>query len=786
MRRFTIARRAFALFALFFGPIAICRADVTTTGDVTPDPITSWTSSTDGRVGNTGSGSVSITNGGTLSDRSLSVGYFSTGSVTISGASSTWQNAVQLDVGYYGSGTVTQNDGLVTANGTLNLGHEYGSGHGTYNLNGGTLGIGGLTAVAGHYTFNFNGGVLRADDSFTTTANATLSGTDTINTNGNSVTWSGVLSGGGELVKTGTGTLTLSGTNTYAGGTDVQAGTLEGTPSSIKGDLNVASGATVLFDGTGTTTYSSAITGGGTLAVPGAGPTYANTLLAAGLISPSTSTSTLTVRGNYANSSTSTTQIYVDSSSCGQLNVAGTAAVDGTLHVSGTTCTTNTKYTFLTAGNGVSGTYDSVIDDFALYDVSLTYEANDIYFMLTGSQRTFASVARTWDQLCMGVYLDVLSTTATGDLANIINELRSFDDDTLRATLDGVAGGFYCSVPSVVQDCYHTFMQTLQLRFQEQNRPWFNFFYSLSRLAQNSDDSLVYVCRHQGRLDDLRAKMKGWNTWVSGYGVGASIGGDGNASGIGYSTGGMIVGMDRYLDECTRVGFCGGYSSTSLNSSDSTSWGNIAGSQGAVFLQREFGLAYLSAIGAYGHNNNVVNRTINFGTVDRRASSDYGGNVYSTSLEAGRYCCTGSLLWQPFASLTYVGVQQDAFAEHGAGSLDLRGGSQNANSLRSQLGARAYTGFHTKAGRLVMLNASAAWRHELLDESNILDASFEGDLSGNSFTTAGVNVDRDVAILGPGLTYMLSEHCSISANYNLSFSKNYTAHNGVGGLRYNW
>ncbi|MCR8956546.1 autotransporter-associated beta strand repeat-containing protein [Variovorax sp. S2] len=53
-----------------------------------------------------------------------------------------------------------------------------------------------------------------------------LGGTGTIDSNGHGLGWSGPISGAGELVKVGAGTLTLSGANTYTGATRVAAGSL--------------------------------------------------------------------------------------------------------------------------------------------------------------------------------------------------------------------------------------------------------------------------------------------------------------------------------------------------------------------------------------------------------------------------------------------------------------------------------------------------------------------------------------------------------------------------------
>ena len=52
-------------------------------------------------------------------------------------------------------------------------------------------------------------------------------GNGNINTSGYAVTLSGVLSGSGGLNLLGAGTLTLTASNTYSGGTTISAGTLQ-------------------------------------------------------------------------------------------------------------------------------------------------------------------------------------------------------------------------------------------------------------------------------------------------------------------------------------------------------------------------------------------------------------------------------------------------------------------------------------------------------------------------------------------------------------------------------
>lgn len=131
-------------------------------------------------------------------------------------------------IGYSGSGTFNQTGGDHAVSSALFLGYAPGS-NGTYNLNGGLLQVSLLLQGSGDVTFNASGGTFSAMDSFATSVPMTLTGTygpAVFDTNGNTLTLSGSLSGNGSLTKLGTGTLVLTGTNTYGGGTFVEGGTL--------------------------------------------------------------------------------------------------------------------------------------------------------------------------------------------------------------------------------------------------------------------------------------------------------------------------------------------------------------------------------------------------------------------------------------------------------------------------------------------------------------------------------------------------------------------------------
>ncbi len=146
-------------------------------------------------------------------------------------------------------GTFTQNGGTVETQADvqgLQLGIS--GGHGTYNLNGGTLTSTFNAVGPGSADFNFGGGTFRARNACSTWAGMTATIADGktayIDTNGKALTWAGPITGASAagLTKSGAGTLTLNGANSYSGATAVNAGTLT---LSGAGAINGSSGIVV-------------------------------------------------------------------------------------------------------------------------------------------------------------------------------------------------------------------------------------------------------------------------------------------------------------------------------------------------------------------------------------------------------------------------------------------------------------------------------------------------------------------------------------------------------------
>jgi autotransporter-associated beta strand protein len=257
------------------------------------------------------------------------------------------------DASYLTNGTVGVRPLIKYGTGTLTIAGDASYTGGT-TINGGTLvlGTGGSSgSVIGNVAFCSNASDPSCDPS--TDKFLVFNRSDVY-------AYGGSISGPGQVIQAGPGTLILSGQSTYTGPTTVEAGILSVT-GSITSDVIVNSGA----------------------ALSGSGTVGSTTINAGGLLAPANPGGALTVQGNLVFATAGAYLVEIAGNAADRVNVIGSATLAGNLFVALTGSTVSKQYTILNATGGITGTFADVNNLPATLPGSLGYDANNVFLNLS-------------------------------------------------------------------------------------------------------------------------------------------------------------------------------------------------------------------------------------------------------------------------------------------------------------------------------------------------------------------------------------------------------------------
>jgi autotransporter-associated beta strand protein len=264
-----------------------------------------------------------------------------------------------------GNATITTNSGAATVffdNSTGGLARFIVNGSGVLNFSS-TAGLNGDGQISA--------GSIEGNGQVFIGSNNTLS----VGGNNLSTEFSGVIAdgcgcgppGAGSLVKVGTGTLILSGVNSYTDTTDVNGGTL-------------------VVNGSIASSSLTRVNNGGTLAGTGTvGNTQVNN---GGTLAPGNSPGTITVQGNLAFQSGAFYLVQLNPTTASFANVSGTASLAGTVNAvfAPGSYLTKTSYDILHATGGLGGTtFASLIGVPPNFNATLSYTSTDVFLNLTAA-----------------------------------------------------------------------------------------------------------------------------------------------------------------------------------------------------------------------------------------------------------------------------------------------------------------------------------------------------------------------------------------------------------------
>jgi outer membrane autotransporter protein len=730
---------------------------------------------------------------------------------------------------------------------------------GPTTINAGTLALGvggslaassGIGVATSGATFDISGGGAQTIQDLTgVSGSAIILGANTLTLGtANSTSFAGNISGaGGALVKQGTGTLTLSGTDSYTGGTTITSGTLTGTTASLQG--NILDDAALVFNQSTAGTYAGSLSGNGTLAFLGAGTvtmtgnsagfagstTVSSGDLAvgsssaatlggsvsvttggtvsghgtiggsltntSGTVAPGGSVGTLTVNGDYTQGPTGALAVQLTPAAASKLAVTGTVSLQGSLDIlSGPNgYVPFSQYVILTSGGGITGTFQTVAGSLPVIPLSVNYQTNEIFLQLGGF------TGATPDEVAVANVLNGQIANATGDFLNMLNLAVVLPPAQMQQALSSLGGQIYGDLGQVALQDRRIFLEALTDRTQTLGGAWPASTFGNGGMQGawgGSEKALKFAqlgnalsTHDQQIMSDVNSYAtppsgSSGGIWARGFGQFGSIDGSSGALGSSYSTGGGMIGADILSDPRDVFGFAvgGGQSSVSLSTNPET--GTISFFQGGIYGAKEFDLGLvLDGSAIYAHDIYDVSRGIVLPGVSRGTSSSHGGNDGVLEIGLGRTFFYNDVRVLPRAELSYFHIGQSNFSEAGAGSLDLSVTPGDLNALYSRVGVTMVKPVMLADTALVP-ELRVAWLHNYMDTYGRFNANFAGAPTA-SFTELGAPVGRDAAEVGAGLSFGIAR-TSFGGELSgfLQYEAWFAAHeiaNAVGaGVRMTW
>ena len=698
------------------------------------------------------------------------------GGTTIAGGTIVTQNASALGTGpvAFGNGTALQVQNLLNVNGNWTVSP------GTASVSGGTVqtfgdfNLGGGGTLIANASFNIPGAAninssgLVVNSAFTVNDNVNLSGSSAAIVNGVLTSASVNVNDASSLVVNNSGTVAAN----------VNVG-----PSALLGLFGRINGSVInagFFQGTGVVNGN---------------------VFNSGIVSPGASIGTLTINGNYTQSASGTLRIEVAGASPGQYDVLvvnGRASLAGRLQllrIGGFRPRIGDQLAFLTASGGVSGTFDTIENDFLATDSIVVFDviylpnavalgaAQGVVILeaVQGSFAEFASIfGGTPNAVAVGEALDsAVGDPRASELIGFLNNqtLTDLREDIVLISPEQLTSIFVIGV-SLAN------VQTANLeRRMDDIRAGSSGFSSAGFAINGSgppfQDGFAKGSGAQGKSGPAvfaPVPENRWGIFATGLGEFTNVDSTFNARGYDLATGGFTMGIDYRIGSHFAIGLAGGYAYTGADLFNGSSIQVNGGKLGLYATAFGSGF-YLDTAVIGGLSGYDTRRTALEGT----ARGDTMGGDLNVLVAGGYDWKKGGLRIGPTASFQYTLVGFGDFTESGS-LAPLAYPSQNEESFRTAFGMRA--SYDWKIGPIRLIpEVRLAWQHEFGDTDYSLVSSFASG-AGNSFTVSGPEIGRDSMLIGAGFAIHWNDRISTYAYYDGElFRTNYLSNNVSAGFR---
>ncbi|MCF8033735.1 MAG: autotransporter domain-containing protein [Desulfarculaceae bacterium] len=539
------------------------------------------------------------------------------------------------------------------------------------------------------------------------------------------------------------GTTTLTGSWNVSQGVVVEAGG----EAKISGEL---SAATVINRGvlSGTGRLSAQVTNHGT-------------------ISPGNSIGTLSISGDFTNSSSGVLEVELARGKSDLLAISGTATLNGgTVRASLARAVYlgNETWKVLSAGN-IVGACDTLVFTTSSATLSLSLDTGAQALALALARKSYADFGQDSAARAMGRALDGLVPQVVGrtdGLASLIIAMDfTYSATQISDLLNRLVPRMYTAYSWASLQSTQAFSQAIGQELDQERGP-------RPEPAPRPDKEQERDIKFWMRLLDAKASREGGSS-AMGYGQdlsGVVLGGRGRPA--------------TWLDLGGALGFTRG----DLSWDAPASWGRMDNLHAGLYGRASQGAWHVRGDVALTYHDAEAHRPLALSGNGATAQADFSGLGWLAGLRAGYDFRPGVWRLGPVAGLRYTRAQLDGFNESGSDELGMAVGGQSADSLQSSLGLEATAAWEL-GGVGLRPRASAAWWHEFITDPYTTEASFLGYAS-DPFTMDGLGPPADYLALSAGLEAQITGRLQAGLELSLALGDDYYAQAVNLGLRFSF
>ncbi len=269
--------------------------------------------------------------------------------------------------------------------------------------------------------------------------------------------------------------------------------------------------------------------------------------------------------------------------------------------------------------------------------------------------------------------------------------------------------------------------------------------------------------------------------WIENTDSAGSVNSDGNVEGFNQSNYGFLAGYDTELSKGLTGGIMGGWVHTDATGTYTGAKAGVDSAQFGVYGSKKFGAVELGLVAGYGLDHLTANRTVSIGSDVTALAGTADGSQIQAALQGSYDLGVPGFTLKPLAGMAYAHLSENAFTETGSDSLALAIPAQSTDSLRPYLGVEGSKYLVVDQDLGLLPRLNLSVSQELMASATSFQTSLSG-ATGNPFTVTGITPSATTIGVEAGARLIFGKQLNLFANYQGHFSATENLNTFNGGL----